>query len=223
MAIQLNLEAIKREGIGKEAARKIRAQGWTPAIIYGKRETALPVAFNTSEFLTMVHGEAHENTLFKLKIKGQKGKNVPNVIIKEMQYHPVKGTLLHVDLFEVAMDEIIEVHIPIESINEAKGVKDEGGMLDHVSREVLVECLPDDLPEKIEVDVSNLRLGESIHISDIEFPSGVKPVDNPDKVVLTIIHKLKGREEVVTEVPEEEEEAEPEVLTQKSSETPEEE
>ena len=95
-------------------------------------------------------------------------------------------------------------------------------MLDHVVREVLVECLPDDLPEKIEVDVSELRLGESIHIKEIEFPSGVKPVESPDKVVLTIIHKLKGREEVAPEVSEEEEEAEPEVLTQKSSETAEE-
>ena len=221
MAIQLNLEAVKREGIGKEAARKIRAQGWTPAVIYGKRKTSLPVVFNTNDFLNMVHGEAHENTLFKLKIKGDKSKNVTNVIIKEKQFHPVKGTLLHVDLFEVAMDEVIEVHVPLEAVNEAKGVKDEGGMLDHVVREILVECLPDDLPEKIEVDVSDLRLGESIHIKEIEFPSGVKPVENPDKVVLTIIHKLKGREEVAPEVSEEEE-AEPEVLTQKSSETAEE-
>ena len=221
MAIKLNLEASKRDGIGKEAARKIRTQGWTPAVVYGKRKTPLPVIFNTKEFLNVVHGEAHENTLFKLKIKGEKGKNIPNVIIKEMQFHPVKGTLLHVDLFEVAMDQLLEVHVPLEAINEAKGVKDEGGMLDHVVREILVECLPDDLPEKIEVDVSELRLGESIHIKEIEFPSGVKPVDSPDKVVLTIIHKLKGREEAVGEVAAEEE-AEPEVLTQKSSETAEE-
>jgi len=218
MAIQLDLEANKRDGKGKESARKIRAQGWTPAIIYGKRENPLPVSFNTNEFLKMVHGgEVHENVLFKVKIKGQKGKDMPNVIIKEMQFDPVKGTLLHVDLLEVSMDQTIEVHVPIVTINEAIGVKDEGGLLDHVAREVLIECLPNNLPEKIEVDVSNLKLGEAIHIRDIEFPPGVKSTENPDKVVLTIIHKLKGREAIITEVPEEEEE--PEVLTQKSSET----
>jgi large subunit ribosomal protein L25 len=219
MAIQFNLEAKKRDGIGKEAARKIRAQGWTPAIIYGKRKSPLPISFNTNNFLKMVHGEAHENMLFKLEIKGQKSKDVSNVIIKEMQFDPVKGTLLHVDLFEVSMDQTIEVHVPIETINEAIGIKEEGGLLDHVAREILVECLPNNLPERIEVDVSNLRLGEAIHIRDIEFPVGVKPTENPDKVILTIIHKLKGREAVVTEVPE----VEPEVLTQKSSEAAEEE
>lgn len=222
MAIQLNLEAKKRDGTGKEAARKIRAQGWTPAIIYGKRKSPLPVSFNTNNFLKIVHGEAHENMLFKVEIKDQKSKNmsnVSNVIIKEMQFDPVKGTLLHVDLFEVSMDQTIEVHVPIETINEAIGVKEEGGLLDHVARDILVECLPDNLPERIEVDVSNLRLGEAIHIRDIKFPAGVKPAENSDKVVLTIIHKLKGREAVVTEVPEEE----PEVLTQKSSEAAEEE
>ncbi|MGA1841983.1 MAG: 50S ribosomal protein L25 [bacterium] len=219
MAIQFNLEAKKRDGIGKEAARKIRAQGWTPAIIYGKRKSPLPVSFNTNNFLKIVHGEAHENMLFKIEIKDKKSKDVSNVIIKEMQFDPVKGTLLHVDLFEISMDQTIEVHVPLEAVNEAIGVKEEGGLLDHVAREILVECLPENLPEKIEVDVTNLRLGEAVHIRDIEFPSGVKPAENPDKVVLTIIHKLKGREAVVTEVPEEE----PEVLTQKSSEEAEEE
>jgi large subunit ribosomal protein L25 len=220
MATQFNLEAKKRDNIGKEAARKIRAQGWTPAIIYGKRKNPLPVSFDTNNFLKIVHGEAHENMLFKVMIKGQKSKDKSNVIIKEMQFDPVKGTLLHVDLFEVSMDQTIEVHVPIETINESLGVKEEGGLLDHVAREILVECLPDNLPERIEVDVSNLRLGEAIHIRDIEFPAGVKPAENPDKVVLTIIHKLKGREAVVTE---EEPEEEPEVLTQKSSEETEEE
>ncbi|MGA1864599.1 MAG: 50S ribosomal protein L25 [bacterium] len=214
MAIQFNLEAKKRDGIGKEAARKIRAQGWTPAIIYGKRKSPLPVSFNTNNFLKVVHGEVHENMLFKIEIKDQKSKDVSNVIIKEMQFDPVKGTLLHVDLLEIAMDQTIEVHVPLEAINEAIGVKEEGGLLDHVAREILVECLPENLPEKIEVDVTNLKLGEAIHIRDIEFPSGVKPAENPAKVVLTIIHKLKGREAAVTEAPEEE----PEVLTQKSSE-----
>jgi large subunit ribosomal protein L25 len=167
----------------------------------------------------MVHGEAHENMLFKIEITDQNSTDISNAIIKEMQFDPVKGTLLHVDLFEISMDKTIEVHVPLEAINEAIGVKEEGGLLDHVAREILVECLPDNLPERIEVDVSNLRLGEAIHIRDIEFPAGVKPAENPDKVVLTIVHKLKGREAPVTEAPEEE----PEILAQKSSEAAEEE
>ena len=117
MGIQLNLEAVKREGIGKEAAKKLRAEGWTPAIIYGKRKDPLPVSFNTLDFLKMMHGEVHENLLFKVKIKGQKSKH-PNVIVKEMQFDPVKGDLLHVDLFEVAMDEEIQVHVPIFLLNQ---------------------------------------------------------------------------------------------------------
>ncbi|MGA1794700.1 MAG: 50S ribosomal protein L25 [bacterium] len=222
MAIQFTLDAQKREAGGKGAARRLRAEGSTPAIIYGKRETPLAISFNTNEFLKLVHGEAHENVLFKVKIKGHKGKDVPNVVIKEMQLDPTKGNLLHVDLFEVSMDKVLEVHVPVETINEAIGVKEEGGLLDHVAREILVECLPDDLPESIEIDVSPLKMGDAVHIKDIVFPSGVKPLESPDKVIVTIIHKLKVKEEIVTKVPEEEEEA-PEVLTQKSSKPAEEE
>ena len=218
MAIKLEIEAEKRADKGKGAAGKIRAQGRTPAIIYGGSNGPVPVSFNTKDFLKMVHGEAHENMIFKIAIKGNKQKYTPNVIIKEMQFDPVKSLLLHVDFFEISMDQAIEVHVPIETKGDAIGVKEEGGLLDHIAREILVECLPDDLPERIEIDVSNLRLGESIHIKDIILPPGIKLVENPDKVLLTIIHKLKGREEVVTEVSEEEAEVEPEVLTKKATE-----
>jgi len=217
MAIQFTLDAQEREVGGKGAARRLRAEGWTPAIIYGKRESSISIFFNTNEFLKLVHSESYENILFKVKLKGQKGKDLPSVVIKEMQFDPTKGKLLHVDLFEVSMDKTIEVHVPVEAVNESIGVKDEGGLLDHVAREILIECLPDNLPERIEIDVTNLKLGDAIHIRDIVFPPGVKPIESPDKVILTIIHKLKVKEELGAKVPEEEQV--PEVLTQKSSES----
>lgn len=217
MAIKLKLKAYERVANGKGGARKLRAQGLTPAIIYGSRKDTLPVSFNTNEFLKIVHGEAHENMIFEVNLEGD---NVdrPNVIIKQMQFDPVKGTLLHVDFFEILMDQKIEVHVPLLIKGDAVGVKDEGGLLDHLARNVLIECLPKDLPEIIEIDVSNLKLGESVHINDISFPPGVKPVENPDKVLLTVIHKFKGKIEAEGEIVAEEKE--PEVLTQKAPKSP---
>ncbi len=214
MAIKFELSARNRLVKGKEAAKKLRRQGITPAIIYGSRKENLPICFNTNEFLKLVHGELHENMIFEINLEGDNGNKKPNVIIKEIQTNPVNGTLLHVDFYEISMEQMIEVHVPVEIIGEAVGVKDEGGLLDHISREILIECLPEYLPENIQIDVSALRLGDSLHIKDITFPPGVKHIENPDKVILTIIHKLKGR---VEEVLITEEEEEPEVLTQKSS------
>ncbi|MBN2373415.1 50S ribosomal protein L25/general stress protein Ctc [bacterium] len=218
MAIKINIVAEERDGKGKGAARKIRAQGSTPAIIYGGSNGPVPVSFKTRDFLKLVHGKSHESMIFKVDIAGKNRNYFQNVIIKEMQFDPVKSILLHVDFFEISMDQTIQVHVPIESKGDAIGVKEEGGLLDHAAREILIECLPDDLPEKIEIDVSNLKLGESIHVKDVALPSGIKSVENPDKLLFTIIHKLKAKEELVAEVAEEKAQAEPEVLTKKKPE-----
>lgn len=214
MAIKLKLNGNMRTTSGKEAARKIRQQGMTPAIIYGNRAENTSISFNTKEFLKIVHGEAHENTIFEINIEGAKS-SPSNVIIKGIQTDPVKGTLLHVDFYEINMGQPIQVHIPVEIKGEAIGVKEEGGLIDFASREIFVECLPKDLPEKIEIDVSGLKMGESIHIRDITLPTGAKTLESMDKVVLSIIHKLKVKEEIVEEL-KEEVEIEPEVLSQKS-------
>lgn len=215
MTTKLKLSARKRVATGKGAARKLRTQGMIPAIVYGNRKENLPICFNTNDFIKLVHGAAHENMIFELNLEGNKGGIIPNVIIKQIQVNPLKGNILHVDFYEISMEQALQVHVPLELLGDSIGVKEEGGLLDFVSRELLIECLPKDLPETIQIDVTQVKLGESLHVKDINFTQGVKPLENPEKVILSIIHKLKGKEEIVTEAVVEEEQ-EPEVLMQKS-------
>ena len=201
LAVQL------RTGKGKEAARKLRSQGLIPAVVYGQREEAIPVTLNPQQLAKAMRGGAGERSLIKLTIEGlQDGPVTKTVILKEKQVDPVKRTLLHVDLYTVAMDETIHVAIPVHVVGKSHGVE-LGGVLEQVLREIEVECLPGDIPPSIDVDVSALDVGDSIHVADITLEKAKILVD-PEQTLVTVVPPTVYEEPVVEEEVVEEEELE---------------
>ncbi|MEW5800879.1 MAG: 50S ribosomal protein L25 [bacterium] len=192
MAVQINIKAKVRDRFGKEASKKSRREGLTPAILYGNREKALPLWFDTNEFLKQVHGEIHENVIFNLKIESASNPQGEDVraIIKELQFEPKRDTLVHIDFYEMVAGKLISIEVPIEAIGEPRGVKIGGGILEHIKREVLVECLPKAIPDSIKVDITNLDVAGAIHVRDLEAPEGVTLLDDPEGVVFTIVHGM---------------------------------
>ena len=201
LAVQLRTEK------GKEAARKLRSQGLIPAVVYGHREEAIPVTLNPQQLAKAMRGGAGERSLIKLTIEGlQDGPVTKTVILKEKQLDPVKRTLLHVDLYTIAMDEKIHVAIPVHVVGKAAGVE-LGGVLEQVLREIEVECLPGDIPPSIDVDVSALDVGDSIHVADITLEKAKILVD-PEQTLVTVVPPTVYEEPVVEEEIVEEEELE---------------
>ena len=196
--MQLNSEI--RDQTGKGAARRLRSAGKLPAILYGAETEPIMLAMDYGELEKTLRGRAAENIIFDLMINGGKKSQSKKVMIKELQRDPVKRNYLHVDLFEISMAKELEVDIPIDLVNTPLGV-DQGGILQHIRREVKVVCLPEDLVDKIEVDVSGLDIGQSLHVRDISFPPGLRSLEDEDLTVVTVVAPT-----VTPEVEEEEEE-----------------
>jgi large subunit ribosomal protein L25 len=177
----IKLSARKRTGSGKSYTRKARAAGWIPAVCYGHGEQTEAIEINAREFAGVVRKKLTTH-LFDLGLDGAKEYNT---IIKEIQPHVLKrDTYLHIDFQHVNMDEKVVAHCPIEIVGVAAGVK-EGGILEHPVREVLIECMPHQIPEKVIVDVSALKIGQSLHIRDLKLAAGVLK-DSPDEVVAVV-------------------------------------
>ena len=198
--MELNSEI--RVQTGKGAARKLRGTGKLPAILYGAKTDPIMLTMDYGELKKTLRGRAAENIIFDLKINGGKKSQSKKVMIKELQKDPVKRDYLHVDLYEISMAKELEVEIPLELINTPVGV-DEGGVLQHIRREVKAACLPEDLVDKIEVEVSGLDIGQSLHIRDISFPPGIRSLEDEDLAVVTVVAPT-----VTAEVEEEVEEVE---------------
>ena len=189
------LEVGKRDGRGKNEARRLRVRGRIPAVVYGARAKGkapegVPVAVDPRQVLRILHSEAGANTLITLKLDGGESR----VMVKEYQLDPVTHQLLHADFYQLAMDRAISVTVPIVIKGEAKGVKLEGGMIDFVTREVQVECLPTDIPERIDVDVSELVLHQSIRLRDLPEHPKWKILNEPDTMLVHVV--LPKAEEV---------------------------
>jgi large subunit ribosomal protein L25 len=194
-----SLAAQWREGKGKEEARRLRHQGLIPAVVYGQRQETIPVTLNPQELAKVLHGGAGERTLINLTIEGLKdGPITKTVILKEKQIDPLKRTWLHVDLYTIAMDEEISVGIPVRIVGKAPGVTVQGGILEQVLREIEVKCLPSDIPSSIDVDVSALEIGDSIHVAEITLEKA-KILADPGQTVVTVV---APKEEVVAAVEE---------------------
>lgn len=208
----LMLEVKKRDNSGKQACRKIRKSGFVPAVVYGLEEEPMPieVAFGDIESARRAGGE-HAVIDLKITSGGDDERTVP-VIVRAEQFHPARGELLHVDFYRVNLKKEITSEVPLESFGEPAGHKF-GGILEHSLRELEVKCLPDKLPEKIEVDVSSLNIGDSLHVSDITAPEGVEILNEPEMMVLSLIPPRLEEEAEVEEAAEEG--AEPEVITEK--------
>lgn len=194
MTVEFVLNAEPRGDQGKGASRRLRRQGKVPAILYGAGREPTPIALNHSELLKQLEHEAFYSHVLTVNLGGSTEK----AVLRDLQRHPAKPLILHVDLQRVAEGEKIRVHVPLHFINEANcvGVKQGGGVLTHNLVEVEVQCLPQDLPEFIEVDVTNLNVGEAIHLSELVLPAGVELVEllhgaEHDNAVVAV-HKGRG-------------------------------
>lgn len=190
----MELKVEVRQGLGKEVAKKIRRRGLIPAIVYGRGRESLPLVVNPVELLKAM--EVGENVIIRLSLGGDGGTRT--VIVKELQRHPVRGNLLHADFQEISMEQKITVAVPIHLVGEAIGVKAKGGIVDQRLRELEVECLPMAIPERIEVDISTLDIGDSLHVRDLAVGGEIKVVEDPDRTVVSVVApEVEVVEEVV--------------------------
>jgi len=210
---EILLNAELREEIGKGKVKDIREKGFIPAVLYGDGKNASPVKMLHSEFLKLVHHHRVEGVVINLKIKDDKKQKSRACLIKEIQYDPVHGDIVHVDFNEISLTEVIKVNIPVVAKGEPVGVKQDGGSLEHILWEIEVECLPTDIPKGFEIDVSALKIGDAIHVKDLSVPPKVKILNDPASIVLSVAAPMK--EEVPVEAVEGEEKQEPEVIKEK--------
>jgi large subunit ribosomal protein L25 len=177
------LEAQQRDAGTKNDARRVRREGKIPAVVYGAGKQAMPVSVDPRQVSRILHSETGHNTVFDLALDGERTK----AMIVDWQYEPIKGSLLHIDLKRIAMDQKLKVNVPIELVGEPAGVKQQGGILEQIAREVEVECLPGDIPNQIELNVSELVFGTVLRISDLPKNDKVKYLSDPEQPVAHII------------------------------------
>jgi large subunit ribosomal protein L25 len=198
------LKAEIREGTGKGMARKLRARGLIPAIFYGPRSKTIPLVIDPKELGKTLQTEAGENVLIELEI--QRGAQLDRkvVMVKDIHIDPLQGTTLHTDFYEVAMDEMVTVEIPIHLIGKPEGIK-MGGILEQIRRVIQIQCLPGNIPKSIDIDVSSLKIGDSIHVQDIQVEKA-KILSDTNFTIATVVPPVveeKVVEEVVVEAAEE--------------------
>ncbi|MEW6127153.1 MAG: 50S ribosomal protein L25 [Acidobacteriota bacterium] len=185
MNIEITLNATVREGVGKGFARRLRTQGLIPAAVYGEGEDPIAVAVNTKEIALILRSEHGHNTIFNLAIAD---KAPTTVIIKDWYVDPVKGKLLHADLMRLSLTTVTRVRVPIEMIGEPYGVKNQGGILESDLREVEIECLPTDIPDHVQVDVSGLSLGQHATVADLIYDrTKVKVMTDEHQMVAGVV------------------------------------
>jgi large subunit ribosomal protein L25 len=198
------LTAKKREESGKSKARQLRRKGFLPAVLYGHDNSTLPLAVPAKSFKSLLQTEAGVHVLLKLNIDGVNEK--PTVVVKELQQDSIKDAILHVDFQRVALNEKITASVPVTLVGDSVGLR-QGGVLQHGLWEVEVEALPVDLPERIEADISNLNIGDVLHVGDLTPPPKVEIKTPAEDVIATILPPT-----IQEEVAPAEESKEPEVV-----------
>jgi len=186
------VEVEARQDFGKNAARRLRRAGRIPAVVYGGGGPAIPVTVEPKEILQILHSESGHNAIFTLEIRG---KAPARVMVRDWQTEPIRGDLLHVDLVRIARDAKLKLQVPIQLSGEPVGVKVQGGIFEFVLREVEVECLPDDIPERFVAEVSGLEIGKNLRVSDLPVDPKVKILTDPTRVVAHVA-ELRAEEEV---------------------------
>ena len=190
------LEAVKRTTKGKNEARRLRAAGQIPAVVYGAQKAGdkpspEQVAVDPKPFLRILHSSSGLNTLITLKVQGGTDSTV---LVRQVQLDPVSHHPLHADFYRVNMDRKITVTVPVILKGESRGVKLDGGVLDFVHREIEMEVLPADIPDSLEVDITNLSIGDAVHVRDLAGSAAWTPVTDPDQMIVHII-SIKVAEE----------------------------
>lgn len=214
MAKQVKLKAEPRTNVGRSAVRKLKARGFIPAVIYGGKVKPQPLQVAARDVNAMMSHASGENVLVELEIVGEKSSRT--ALVQEVQHSPVGGEIRHLDFHAISMDETIQAEVPLEPVGTANGVKNFGGLLEQSLRALAIECLPRDLPDRITVDVSALNIGDSIHVRDIQLPSGVTAKVPLDLTAFSVLAPVVEEEPVVAVA--EAAAAGPEVITEKKEE-----
>src|SRR5216117_3614472 len=188
---EISIVAKSRDERGKNAARRLRREGLIPAVVYGGKGKTMAVAVDPKSLQKVLRSEAGRNAILKLDIAGQ---GATNAILKSWQVDPIRESFLHADFYRIAMDVAIRVTVPIQVKGEARGVKVDAGILELIMREIAVECLPGDIPEHIDVDVSDLGINGALRVSDLPATAKVKILEGAEQVV---VHVVSVKEEVV--------------------------
>jgi large subunit ribosomal protein L25 len=214
MAQQVKLKAEKRTVIGRNAIKKIKKEGLVPGVIYGSQAEPIALQVESRALTNVLAHASSEHVLVELEIVDGGQSSSRLALIQEVQHHPLKRQLLHVDFHAVSATEKITSEVPIEAFGDPIGVRTFGGLLEYSLRSLEVECFPQDLPDIIRLDVSNLNIGESLHVRDIPLSSGVEALTDGDLTVVSVVASRVGEEVVETaEAP-----AAPEVITEKKGE-----
>jgi large subunit ribosomal protein L25 len=218
---QRELEVSLRADKGKEAARRIRRGGMIPAVLYGRKTETLHLVVKPEDLKKILTTGARENTLIGLKVTGAGGKKVGSqvVMLKDLQVHPLSQSYLHADFYAVAMDEKIEIDIPIRLVGKAEGVKT-GGIQQQALRELRIRCLPSEIPEFLDVDVSPLKIGDSLHVNDLPIAEKFDIVTDKNFTVASVVPPIsEAKYEEIVSAPEGEKEiAQPERVGEKKEE-----
>lgn len=212
MAEKVTIKAEKREGRGKNDSRRLRAEGKIPVVVYGGEGESVAAVAALSDLAAILRSDSGHNTVFSLDMSGE---GTGDVMFQDRQIDPILGRLVHADLKRLKKGEKIEVTVSIHLVGEAIGLKEEGGMLEQQMREIKVLCEPANIPEFIEVDVAELNVGDSIHVSDIKVPDTIEIHESPEALVASV---SLVKEEVL-EPTVDEEATEPEVIGEKTEET----
>jgi large subunit ribosomal protein L25 len=211
MAQQVKLTAQKRTLIGRNAIKKIKEKGLVPGVIYGSQAEPIALQIDGRQLANVLSHASSEHVLVELEIVDGSESTNRLALIQEVQHHALKLELLHVDFHAVSATEKIFSEVPIEAVGEALGVRTFGGLLEYSLRTLEVECYPQDLPDIVRIDVTNLSIGESLHVRDIQLPVGVEATTDEDLTVVSVVASRVGEE--VTETAEVA--ATPEVITEK--------
>jgi len=198
------VSALPRPERGKNEARRLRVSGRIPAVVYGAFKEPVAISLNPKDITKIIHSKTGHNSIFDLAIEG--GETTP-VIVADEAYDPIRSHLLHIDLRRIDLTRKLKVAVPVHVTGEAKGVKQQGGILDVVTRSVEIECVPDDIPNQFDVDVTELMIGNSIRVSELSLKEGVRVLTSGDAV---IAHVVGIKEEAAAEV-----KPEPEVAAKK--------
>ena len=183
MRKDITVVAEPRATRGKNEARRLRQSGRIPAVLYGAYQPAVAVSVNPKEIERILHSQTGHNTIFNVRLDG----DVTPAMIVDWQYHPLHDNLLHVDLKRIDLNQRLRVSIPVLTEGEAKGVKQQGGLLEIVTREIVVECLPDEIPEHFTVNVTELMIGQSIRAGEVGLTGSMKLMSPPDSVIAHVI------------------------------------
>ena len=194
------LKAYPRTQVQRAEVTKLRRVGRVPATIYGRLAKPQNLELNSKEFADLLHHSASENLLVDLSVEND-ARSKRLALVQEIQHHPIDGKVLHVDFHEVAENEKVTVHVPVETTGEAAGVKTGGGTLEHVLFKLKVRCLPKDLPEQIVLDVTALEIGKSIHLGEIKAPEGVEIIGDKHITVVAVAAPRAEEEVAATATP----------------------